>query len=253
MEMVERRVLGAVQFIDAVTRSPVREFVRVESAGSRLIRNRQALYIIWEATGLESHATAFESPPTVPALESLELALTVSDAGRSYLPRRAVIRLPRDPNPANASAPNSLFRPIEIALLPSPAAAASVNWALLHATVLDQATGRPLPGALIRVLRASDASVLARGMTDWRGRVVGEALVAVPNIPITTFNTGGGAVLTTQVAVNVEAIFDPRFDPAEDTLPDPDDVEARRASLRRATMVTQLSAGQRRSFSIQVP
>src|SRR5262245_5349630 len=230
-----------MQFIDAVTRAPVREFVRVQSAEARLVRNRQAHYVIWEADGLEAHTNAFEAPPETPVLESVGLGIAVMDAGKSYLPRTATIRLPRDSNPANASAQNSLFRPIEIALLPSPTAESGINWAVLYATVLDQGTGRPLPGALIRVLRASDATVLARGMTDWRGRVVGEALVAVPNIPITTFNTGGGAVLTTQVAVNVEAVFDPQFNPAEGELPDPDAVEARRTTLRHTTVATQLS------------
>jgi hypothetical protein len=251
MEVVERRVLGAIDFVDAVTGAPVREPVQARVEGARLIRGRGGRLIVWSANGLETHITEFQTPPAEPALESVPLQISILDAGKDFLPRRATIRLPRDPNPANAANPSSLFQPISVALFAAPASTTAAGWAVLHVSVRDQNTGLPVAGALVRVLRASDSSVLARGMSDWRGRVAGEALVGVPGIPVTTFNAGDGAVLTTQVDANVEVIFDSAADLSNP--PDPDDLEARRPTLRRATVATQLRWGQRQALAIAVP
>jgi hypothetical protein len=252
-ETLERRVLGAIQFVDAVTGSRVMETVQVAGDGLLLKRGREGRIVIWKATGLETHTDAFANPPVEPALESMTVALAISEAGTHYLPRRASIRLPRDPNPANANNNSSLFQPITIRLLPSPAALVAASTAIVYLSVRDEDTEAPLAGALVRVLRASDSAVLGRGMSDWRAPVAGEALVAVPGIPVTSFNAGdGGAVMTTQVDVNIEVIFDPDLSPLEE-LPDPDDLEARRATLRRATVPSQLRWGQRRPLAIEVP
>jgi len=46
---------------------------------------------------------------------SLQLELSVRDPSGRYLPRRVGVLLPRDPQPNQAAAAGSLFRPIDVA------------------------------------------------------------------------------------------------------------------------------------------
>lgn len=213
----------------------------VRAAGERLVRNGSGVYVLLDRGGLPS------------------LAVTVEDPTGAWLPRRATVPLPRDADPAHAAAANSLFRPVELALYPAPAAPPPSGWAALRATVVRSGTDTPLGPALVRVTRTSDGALLGRGVTDWRGRVTGEALVAVPGVPAITFGPGGGAgddednngaVLVSQIAVSVEAIFDPA---AAGSPPDPDDLEARRGGLPRASVNAAVSAGAAASVRIAVP
>ena len=101
----------------------------------------------------------------------------------------------------------------------SPAAAVSSAWAVVRVSVTAQGTGRGLGGVLVRVLRgAGPPTLMASGMSDHRG----EALVAVPGVPVTTFGTGA-SVLATEISVSLQAIVDP----AGREPPDPDDLEAK--------------------------
>jgi hypothetical protein len=104
-------------------------------------------------------------------------------------------------------------------------------------------THAPLAGALLRVLRSSDSVVLARGICDDRG----EVLVVVPGIPVTTFNTGSGTPLSTQVDVSVEAMFDKDAGPVID----PEAVEAK-AGLPNASSAQKLSAGGELRLSMEI-
>ena len=70
---------------------------------------------------------------------------------------------------------------------------------MIRASVTAQATGQPLSGALLRVERTSDATYLAGGISDSRG----EALVAIPGIPVTTWEEGSGPVLTNEVGATL--------------------------------------------------
>ncbi|HEU4386433.1 MAG TPA: hypothetical protein VFV34_01460, partial [Blastocatellia bacterium] len=144
--------------------------------------------------------------------------------------------------------PGSLFRAVDVSLFPASVFRVEPNWAALHATVVRQGTTQGLASALIRVMRASDLVILARGFSDRRG----EALVPVVGVPVTTFSDDENAVITTEVAVTVEAIFDPNLSGA----PDPDVLESRAnlndVNLRRAT-VDNLSVSSGRSLAITLP
>ena len=87
---------------------------------------------------------------------------------------------------------------------------------MIRATLMEQATGHRLPWALVKVVR-NGATTLA--MADWRG----EALIAVPGIPVTTWDVGGGAVLATEVDVRIDVVFDNLLQPLDplDTGQDP--------------------------------
>jgi hypothetical protein len=244
IELVERRVLGAVRFVDAGTALPIRAPLVVEAPGVRWLRNRAGAWVIAAAPGLEAHADAFATPPAEPPVESVAVELSIDDPARRYLARRRTVRLPRDGQPGNAEAAGSLFRAVDVAMFRAPAAAAPPGWAAVRAVVTATPAAVPLRGALLRVVRASDGVRLASGLTDPRG----EALVPVPGIPLTTFEDGPGPVLATAVEVRIEVIVDPDAP----RVPDPDDLEARRDALRAEVATATLSGGRTVAVALQV-
>ena len=201
-ERVETRVLGALRCVDAVTGTPVGRAMELRADGADILLNRSGLHIIRRVDALAAHEASFETSPALPAIGSLQLTLTVSDPLGVYLPRRATLALPRDPDPANSAAPNSLFRPAELPLFPSPSAPVAVNWAVLRVSVAAS-TGESLGGALLRVLR--NGNVLGQGLSDWRG----EALVPVAGVPVTTFSEDENSVVSNEIDVVLQVIFDP--------------------------------------------
>jgi hypothetical protein len=254
-ERVEDRVLGALRFVDVTTGVPVADLLQLEGEGVDVLRNRSGLYVIRGWDPLASHAAAFESPLATPPVGSQQLELVVHDRGGRYLSRRVSIALPRDPRPDQATEPDSLFVPVDVAVFPSPLASTGANWVVLRASVRAAAGGDALGGALLRVV--SNGDVLARGLTDWRG----EALVPVPGVPVTTFSTDPDAVVVTEIPATVEAFFDAAAGtrtpaavvsagaaPASLPVIDPESIEAARAGLPQATAAVQLAAA--RSLSV---
>lgn len=245
-ELLERRVLGAVSFVDAATRSRILDPLRLRAEGVRFVSNRSGQYVIFDAPGLGEHTVSFASPPDEPPRGSVSVTLEVSDPSGRYVTRRSVIRLPRDPDPFDSGAGDSLFRAIEVTLFPSPSAATRPGWAVIRGSVVEEGSERPLGGALLRVVRISDSTLLARGMSDARG----EALVAVPGIPVITFGEGDSVTETT-VDVALSAVFDP----AAGAVADPDDLEARRATLPTSSFNGRLRSGRllAATFAVALP
>jgi hypothetical protein len=240
LEQFDRRVLGAVRFIDSTTHLPIVTQLSVKAKGLKFVRNLSGHYVIASATGLEAHTVAFEKPPAEPDTGSLPFEIQVDDPTREYLPRRQTIRLPRDPDPQNAEADDSLFRAVEIRLFPTARSFTGPGWAVIRASVFKQGTDQRLSGALLRVTKKNgtpddDNKPWGVGVTDSRG----EALVTVPGIPVTNFGEGQGAVTTNEIDVTITAFFDPRAE----TLPDPDDLETRRQNLKSTAVDTKLSSG----------
>lgn len=238
-ELLGRRILGGVTFVDATTGLPVSRRLDVSAPGVRWIRNRSGDYAVADAPGLAAHTTEFIAPPAAPPLGTAAATVTVRDPLGVYLPRRATIPLPRDPDPTHADQGGSLFRPVRVPLYPAPIAATAPGWCVVRVTVLGAAPGTRLPGALLRVVQDGTARILARGMADDRG----ESLVAVPGIPVTTFGAGGGPVLATQVAAHVQ-VFPPAAPP---TVGDPDQLETQPV-LKSAPV--QLASGRSLSMSL---
>lgn len=245
-ENVDRRVLGAVRFLDATTQLQVQSGLRVQAEMGRLRINRSGLFVIWSGQGLEAHETAFDGPPDSPAIGSVQIVLTVSDTASRYLARRCTLQLPREPGIGKIGLSNSLFRPIDVRLYPASTAPVLSGWALIRATVKKTGSDSVLPGALIRVFKAADRTLLASGLSDSRG----EALVAVPGIPVTTFGDGGaGAVIGTEIDVAIQTIFDP----ATTGMPDPDDLEQRSETLPHSTMSIKLASSRTLITNLTVP
>ena len=123
IERVDWCVLGAWRCIDAATGTPVALPVEVTAlAEAQIIRNRSGLYVVNRHTLLASHSNAFAAPPAAPPVGSVTLTVTLRDPSGFYLARTAQIRLPRDPQPANAGTLQSLFGLVDVELYRLPSA-----------------------------------------------------------------------------------------------------------------------------------
>ena len=211
LERIEHRVLGALRFVDAATgreRLGPLELSAVEGT-ARFVRSRSGLQVLWDWSGLREHASAFTAPPGAPPTGSVPFRFEVRDPTGEYLPRRASLDLPRNPDPDLAHDPDSLFQPATVPLYRAPAAPTGPNWAVIRATVTDAASGARLGGAVLTVTRGE--RVIARGLTDGRG----EGVVPVVGIPMLTFGAepdpddeeDDGAVVVDSVAVRLRAAF----------------------------------------------
>jgi hypothetical protein len=253
---LDMRILAALRFVDAVSRSTITAPVSVTGVGVRVIRNLSGMYVIAEAPGTARYTTTFELPrpplpPIPPVIGSVGVALTIVDPAGRYLPRTATIAVPRDPDPLHDDAPASLFRPIDVELFPSPTMPIAVGWATVRLSVKRAGSERGLPFAFVRVRRASDNVVLARGLADERG----EVLVGVPGIPVTTWSTEeGDPVTTTTITARISACFDPAAFDTSTTFPDPKALEAAFSTLPHSSdLQLDLASGQEVARRIDVP
>lgn len=259
LERLEHRVLGALRCVDLASGAGIESALQVSAPGARLLRNRSGLYVIAEWDALADHASAFAEPPGVPALFSQTLTLTLRDPLGRYLPRLVGVALPRDPAAANAGNADSLFRPVEVPLFPSPAAPLLANWAALRVSVIDTVAGDALGGALVRV--TSGGETIARGLSDWRG----EALVPVVGIPVTTWSSDPEAVIVSEIAATVSVHFDPAAGlrtpygqvragrpPSALPLVNPSALEAAIGTLPSASTAMNLAAGKPYALSMEI-
>lgn len=239
IETVDRRVLGALQLVDAVTGLPITVAPRIELRAAtianvpidvalqentvRLRQNRSGLVVILSAPFFDTYTGAFDNPVTPPQTtpDPLRLRFGLIDAGPSHLPQEFIVDLPRALDPAAAG---SVFEPVRVEVFRAPNAPVLPGWALVRVRVTKSGVNPPAPlsGVVIQVFRSprvdQDAPIGA-GMTDWRGRAAGEALVAIADIP--RFRPGAGDnVVDTDLAIEFDASRDGAFTGGPDQLPD---------------------------------
>lgn len=261
IELLDRRVLGAIEFVDAVTAARMRGPLRIEpeDARVRIEANRSYIYVIHGAPGLEQHVGEFARMPARPAAESLDVAVTVTDPARRYLPRMARIKLPRKDAPA--SDPLSVLNPIVVPMYPATSASVGNHWAVLRVRVqAEDGTARGLRNALIVVSPQLDGISPVTALTGPHG----EALAAFTGIAPILPSSGGDAVLTREFACHVEVVLDRRVVRIEsqtstnaDVLPDPQAIAADRTSghpdiVVRPQPLVSLSAGKSVSLTLEV-
>jgi hypothetical protein len=125
-----------------------------------------------------------------------------------------------------------------------------------------------LPGVLIEVFRrprAQNDAPIGRGLTEWRSRTRGEALVAIGGLR--RFRVGGNGALVNSESIELETARDPAFTGAIGSSPDVDAIADRNnASIFRpparpqnSTITTfpaqplDLRPGQEQTVRIQMP
>jgi len=257
-EFLDRRALASMIFTDAVGR-PVLTPVRVTAPGVRLLIKRPGELVVLDAPGFAPHAAAFEAPPAMPAIGSATVQLDLVPADPALGSRRFAMVLPRDPDPAHAANANSLFRPIEVVLLPAPSGTLTGLVAALRVNVTRSDDGRRIEGALLR-LRPEGGRPQTLALTD----AAGDALLLVPGVPLSS--PGMGGVVLADIGAELDAVIDPdlvRFHAAENlmaaradaaarttSLIDPDDVEARLGGSAIGTQALRIAAGQSRTAAI---
>jgi len=240
-ERCEARILGAIRWSDAVTAAPIELPLVARSNQLRFVRNLGGLSVIVGATGLEKYTATFDladlAPADVVADGALPFAGEVYDPTGTYLPRSFTVRLPRNSSPAllppdQHRPPNSLFTPIDIALLPAPSAKVAAGWAQVR-VLLRTALGAPLVNALARVVATTDGALLGCGLADARG----EALVALPGLKLFAPGATVHEVVSVETAARLEIIPPPAGDVVDwtvlrDTPAAPGDVDPTPLALR---------------------
>jgi len=253
-EFLDRRALAAVQFVD-VTGAPVVSPMAVAAEGATFVLKGGGQVAVMTAPGLGAHSTAFEAPPSTPALGTVTLQVDVFPADRALAARRFALALPRTPAPGQQGAPGSLFRPVEVELLPSPCAALSGLAAALSVTVRRASDNRRIEGAVVR-LRPEGGRPAARAVTD----AAGDALLLIPGAPLSS--PGPGGTVLPDIAGQLEAFVDPdlarftadadlgeaRATPRAGPPLDPDDILARITAFASGTV--RIASGQIRTAAI---
>lgn len=183
IDRIEQRVLGALRIVDSVTGQPVKQMVLVGSEQAELVRNRNGLYVITNATDFEEYIGSFDTPSSGSTPAPQIVHFHISDPLSHYLPRIVELSLPRNPDSEMSGSNESVFTPVDVALYPSSTAPIWHNWSTVRVSVARESDNSPIPGALLRVVDAADNDLLASGISDTRG----EALVIVSGVPITKF------------------------------------------------------------------
>ena len=200
-DLLDRRTLALIALVDPFGR-PLVGPALLGGDGLRTVAKPGGRWAILAAKGLETHVGAFEAAPATPAQGSVACAIDIRPADGGLAPRRAVVPLPRDPDPAHAEEDDSLFAPVTIALLPSPRCPIPGTSAAVRVTVRKRNDGRRVANALVRVA-SNGGQFAAQAVTD----AAGEALVIVPDFPLSF--TGGGGSVSDGLPANVTAIADP--------------------------------------------
>jgi len=228
-ETLERRVFGAVEFVDDLTDARVLAPLRIAAPGVRLLRNRSGLYVVREVDGEDDYSRAFDNPPASPP--RTDFAMTVEDPQQRYLPQSVTLALPRllgTPSVPVADADNAL-RPVQIRLSPAAAMPLRAAWAVLRLKVAVAGSNPEVGLANVLVEATPQPAGLAvqRTLTDRHG----EALVVIASVP-PILPDAGPAGLTREFKVALSLVLDPQVvRTSTDTafpLPDPGAVLKRR-------------------------
>jgi hypothetical protein len=239
VEHVDRRVLGAFQCVDAVTELPVFVAARVEVTGAALVeagdsvevpflegsvriqQNRSGSYAILQAPFFDDYSASFDDPSDpaeTPPGTRLRLRVSLQNVGPNYLPQEFEFDLPR---PLDRATGDSVFQPAAVELFRSPGASVLGGWSVVRAQVSAAGTREALPGVLVRVFRSPRGDgdqAIGWGISEWRGDLCGEALVAIADLQ--RFRPGAGAnVFETTQPVEFEVARDPGFTGSWDELP----------------------------------
>jgi hypothetical protein len=252
VEHVDRRVMGGFQLVDIHTNLPVRvpadirlkgatlkaaggdQKIPVDESSVRLRQNLSGMFVVMPvvmpAHLFEDYGNSFEGPqePQETHDGPLRLQLAAAEVGPHHLPCEFHLDLPRslDPDPKKT---DTVFFPLVVGLFRAPGSPVNDGWAVLRVRVTrmdaqdpSRDTNDPLPGVVLQVFRSPRSTndhPIGMGMTEWRGRLRGEAIV--PVVGLRRFRSGlGSNVVETEEKVVIEMTRDTRFAGASQEFPD---------------------------------
>ncbi|MBE9064692.1 hypothetical protein [cf. Phormidesmis sp. LEGE 11477] len=258
-EWRDRRVIAGLRFVDATTGGSILQPLRLAAARSEFVQNRRGFYVLLSAPGFENYTNTFDITNAV-APAATVLNINIQDPTGQYLPRQFSLSLPRDADSdLDSVGDESLFRPVRVTLYPSAIAPTNPNWAILRTTVLNNANQR-LPWALIKTTVNTETTLT---QADWRG----EALIAIPGIPIVTASSDESSEdpSTREFSADLEVVFDPALntiaedanflelvDPNPGYMPNPEQLNADRRTLQTGSETLMLASGRHRSLRLAV-
>lgn len=188
---LERRVLGAVQFVDATTGAAIDRGLRIETE-AKVYWQRSGLLVIADAPGLHEHTLEFLHAPGLPAVGSVPISLKISDPDHQYQATTVAVPLPRSPDPEAA---NSVLKAHPIKLWRTGAAPVQPSWTVYQVTLVATGTETPIVGALVS-LEAAGHTVQA--LSD----ATGQATLAFVGQPL--FTLDAASKLTRSLAAQIK-------------------------------------------------
>ncbi len=249
-EILERRVFGAIEFVDDLTDTRVRDPLHIRAPGVGWLRNRSGLYVIRELDGHAAYTRQFDDAPSTPVRS--DFSLQVEDPRGRYLPRTVALSLPRllgTPASPVADA-DDVFWPVRIRLWPAAALPVRAQWAILRLTLEVAGTNPPqgLANVIVETRPQVAGLLVQHTMTDRHG----DALIVIAGAP-PVLPDGGPAGLTREFSAGVTLVLDSQVvrssaAKAAPPIPDPARVLRRRdeqhAEVRTVALQHQvLSAG----------
>lgn len=249
-ETLERRVFGAIEFVDDLTDQRVLEPLQIRAPGIGLLRNRSGLYVIRELDGHQAYTRQFDDAPSAPVRS--DFSLQVEDPSAHYLPRTVALSLPRLLAAPASPVPDAenVLRPVRIRLWPAAALPVRAQWAILRMTL--EVAGTNPPQGLANVIVETRPRVAGLGVQHTMTDHHGDALIVIAGAP-PVLPDGGPAGLTRDFSVGVTLVIDSQVvrssaARAVPPIPDPSRVLRRRdeqhAEVRVVALQDQvLSAG----------
>lgn len=243
-DLLDRRALAWLRPVDVYGR-PLTGPLRIVGDGITAIRKKDGTIAVLGANGFDEYTASFLAP-TSPAAGSKHVALDIDSTSGEIGARRFDLTLPRDPDPAKADQPDSLFQSVAVQMLPGASARLVGSACALRVTVRRKSDKKFVENALVRA-QTEDGAFSARGLTDSRG----EATLIFPSLPIAF--PGAGANLQPNIQARVVVTADPnsvRFNSPGSTVPerpvppfiDPDELASTAADFPSGTAVA-ISAG----------
>lgn len=198
-DLLDRRALALIALLDPYG-VPFEGSVEVGNVELRTVNKTGGRIALLGAPGFDAYTAAFAQVPGAPATGAKSIAIDLNPANRSVLPRRITLKLPRNSDPAQADAAESIFRPVIVAFSASPRTAMRSGACVLRASVRRAGDGAMVENALVRA-RSADGKHSAWALTD----PAGEAALVFPALPVSFAGAGGTPSPTIACSVMVHA------------------------------------------------
>lgn len=241
--LLDRRMVAAIQLVGPLGEA-VDEPVALECSAGQWFGKGGGLFVLQHWADDPELSAKWDSQQSAFAVGGKRLEFTLRPAGRRYMARKASLRLPRDPDPANRAAANSLFQPAQVALPAATAFALGGNAAGVIVGLSRDGDDVPIENAVVRLRDSASGTIRAVGITNAHG----EALLVMAGLALAA--AGSGASASPVHGKIVEALVDQAAARFNETPPagaadpvDPDRIVAAVASNTIVQAAVDIRAG----------